>query len=108
PRGRRTRIVALFIALVVVGDAITLTFTRAGLITMAASLALVGVADWRARGPEAGSRLLARVAIAIAVLFVASRSTQSMWLRLTSEGQESWYRAGFDAPQTIAIAGGGT
>lgn len=107
-RGRRIRIVALFIALVVVGDAITLTFTRAGLITMAASLALVGLADWRARGPEAGSRLVAGVAISIAVLFVASRSTQSMWLRLTSEGQESWYRASVDAPETIAIAGGHT
>jgi hypothetical protein len=106
PRASRTRIAALFIALIVVGDAITLTFTRAGLITMAASLTLVGLADWRARGPEAGSRLVAGVAISIAVLFLASRSTQSMWLRLTSEGQDSWYRAKVEAPDTIAIARG--
>jgi O-antigen ligase len=108
PRRRRGRIVAVFIAVVVVGEAITLTFTRAGLITMALSLALAGVLDRRVRGRAAATPLVAGVAIAIAALFLASRSTQSMWLRLTSEGQEAWYRASVTAPAALEMASGHT
>ena len=49
-------VAALFVALVVIGEAITLTFTRAGLITMAASLALVGAI----RAARAGAPTAAR------------------------------------------------
>jgi hypothetical protein len=100
--------VMLFVALVVIGEAITLTFTRAGLITMAASLALVGGIRYAQRGFDAGTRLLAGVAVSIGGLFLASHSTQSMWLRFTSEGQESWYRATVAAPREIRIATGRT
>src|SRR5262245_36325442 len=43
----RGRAIVWFAALAVIGEAITLTFTRAGLITMATSLALVGAWRWR-------------------------------------------------------------
>jgi hypothetical protein len=38
------------------------------------------------------------------VLFFASRPAQWLWLRLTTEGQESWYRAAIDAPPDVSIA----
>jgi O-antigen ligase/polysaccharide polymerase Wzy-like membrane protein len=104
--GRRMRVVASFVALVVIGEAITLTFTRAGLITMATSLALVGAIRHSRRGVDAGTLLVAGLALVIATLFLASRSTQSMWLRFTSEGQESWYRAKVDAPEQVEIPAG--
>ncbi len=97
----------LFGALVIVGDAILLTFTRAGLMTMAASL-LIAVAVLRAqRAPAAATRLVAALAVIIAALLLSSRSSQAMWLRATSEGQESWYRAAIAAPGEIALPAGG-
>ena len=103
---RRARVAALFLALAVIGEAITLTFTRAGLVTMATSLLLVGVIRRRQRGTEAGAALIAGLAVVIAALSVGSRSTESVWLRLTSEGQESWYRAKIVAPAELELPTG--
>ena len=51
-------------------------------------------------------RLLAGLAVVIVLLFAGSRSAESLWLRLTSEGQETWYRAAIVAPQTLELATG--
>lgn len=106
--GRRATASAVFVALALIADAITLTFTRAGLITMAVSLAIVGVTRHRRKGPDAGVAAITALAVVIGALVLASRSTQSLWLRFTSEGQESWYRVAVDAPPEIAIPSGGT
>jgi hypothetical protein len=102
-RQRRTT-VALFVALLVIAEGIVLTLTRAGLATMVTSMA--GAVLWRGRlhGVDGSVRLIAALATLIAVLFVASRSTQSLWLRLTSEGQEVWYRSSVQAPPAIAFS----
>ena len=42
----------------------------------------------------------------IALLFAGSRSAESLWLRLTTEGQESWYRARIVAPPRLELATG--
>jgi hypothetical protein len=42
------------------------------------------------------------------VLVVASRSTGALTLRLTSEGQEAWYRASIIAPSQLSFATGET
>jgi O-antigen ligase len=97
---------AVFAALVVVAEAITLTFTRAGLLTMATSLVFVGALRWRLRSWDRGVTLLAVLAFLIAAAFAGSRSGQSVWLRLTSEGQEAWYRFAVKAPAEIALATG--
>lgn len=99
-------VAAIVAALLVIAEAITLTFTRAGLITMATSLALAGAIRRAERGSDAGVALMAGLAVAIAALFLASRSAESVWLRLTSEGQESWYRARVDAPAAVDLATG--
>jgi len=102
----RVRVAMVFVALVVIAEAITLTFTRAGLITMAVSLLVVGGA--RRLRPHAGpaTALLAGLAAIVVLLFAGSHSTESLWLRLTSEGQESWYRAAVVAPRTLELKTG--
>jgi len=104
--GRRAWTAAAFAALLAIAEAIALTFTRAGWIAMAASLAWVVAARFRGRGVDAGVRLLIALAVAVAALFVTSRSAEAMWLRLTSESQESWYRAAIDAPAALTFAPG--
>ena len=82
--GRRMPAAALFGALLVIAEGIVLTLTRAGLVTMAASLACAGFWRGRQRGLDGAVRSIAALSIAIVVLVAASRSTQSLWLRLTS------------------------
>jgi hypothetical protein len=91
------------LALAVIGEAITLTFTRAGLITMATSLVFAGVWRWRQCGYERGAVMLGALALSIVGLFLISRPAQSLWLRMTSEGQESWYRAKIEGPAQLSI-----
>jgi hypothetical protein len=61
----------------------------------------------RAHGLDSGGKLLAALSVAIVALMVSSRSMQSMWLRLTTEGQESWYRARISPPPQIDFAANG-
>jgi hypothetical protein len=102
----RLRTVLWFLALVAIGGAITLTFTRAGLITMAASVLIVGAVRATRRGWEGGSVLLAALSVVVFAFFVSSRSAQSLWLRFTTEGQDTWYRARIDAPKSVSMATG--
>ncbi len=101
---RLGRVAALFMALVVIAEAITLTFTRAGLITMAASLLLVGGVRRRRRRRDAGAAVVAGLAGVVALLCAVSLPAETVWLRLTSEGQESWYRAKVVAPPDLRLS----
>ena len=103
--GRQGRVVTLFVALAAIAEAITLTFTRAGLITLATSLVLVGVVR-RMRRRDASTALLAGLAVSIAVFGLGSRPAESLWLRLTSESQESWYRARIEAAPDLVLPPG--
>jgi O-antigen ligase/polysaccharide polymerase Wzy-like membrane protein len=105
-RARPVRVAAVLTALLVVGEGIIVTFTRAGLITMAASVALAFVVRVRSRGLDAGARLVAALAIGVAALFLSSRSAESLWLRLTTEGQGTWYRASIVAPPDLELPTG--
>ena len=98
--------IAAFVALLVVAEAITLTYTRAGLIAMGATLAIVAAVRYRHRGVDAGVGAVAALAFGVVALFAVSRSAESIRLRLTSEGQESWYRAEIEAPLTVALPTG--
>src|SRR6185369_5409015 len=103
--GRQGRVVTLFVALAAIAEAITLTFTRAGVITLATSLVLVGVVR-RMRRRDASTALLAGLAVSIAVFGLGSRPAESLWLRLTSESQESWYRARIEAAPDLVLPPG--
>ncbi len=93
----------LFGALLLVAEAIALTFTRAGLISVGATLATVAALRYRRFGADAAVRAVAALTLAVVALVGASRSTESLWLRLTTEGQESWYRATIDAPSELTL-----
>jgi hypothetical protein len=73
---------------------------------MATSLLLVGATRRMRRRGDAGTPLLAGLALSIACLSIGSRPAQSLWLRLTSEGQESWYRADIDAAPELILPPG--
>jgi hypothetical protein len=96
------------IVLAAIAEAVILTYTRAGLITMASSLAIVGV--WRARGCgfDPGAKALVVVAAIVAVELAASHSPESVRLRMTTETQNAWYRASFDAPLEVSLTTGDT
>lgn len=98
---------ALMAALGLVGEGIVLTFTRAGLLTAATSLIIVaGVSLWRGR-TGAPVAAIALVAVVLVLEVTASRSSEAMRVRLTSEGQEHWFRATVHAPEKISMSTGG-
>ena len=111
---RRARVALLFATLLFVAYAITLTFTRSGLILMAVTLVWCGAMRVRRACPErsrragfeSGARLVALLGGAIAVMFFGSRSLDSIWLRFTTEAQETWYRAGIEAPAEVTLVTG--
>ena len=95
-----------FVALLIVAEAIVMTFTRAGLITVAISLAILVVLRIRQCGLDIGGRFLAGLSVAVVVLAATSRSVQSLWLRLSTEGQDNWYRARVNAPPSVEFTTG--
>ncbi len=78
----------------------SLTFTRAGLISMAASLLFVGgLAAAAARHPRRAVRAIVGARGGRRRADVASsHSLESMRLRLTTETEAAWYRARIQAP----------
>ncbi len=104
---RDTRHLALVVfALALLAGGLALTFTRAGFLTVAASLL---VAAWFRVSRYGVERGLAWLAVAGALVVVAplvSWPAETASLRLTSEGRQGWYRATFDAPATIEAAPG--
>jgi hypothetical protein len=103
---RRRSAIAIGAALLLIAEAIILTFTRAGLIAILASVALA--AWWRVR--QANDRIAVRALFALAALiivqFAASRPAQHLWLRLTTEAQSGWYRSAITAPAELSLAPG--
>ena len=92
-------------ALVAVAAGIVATFTRAGLITMAASLVLVGGFAFRNAGAwtKVHTRL-ALLAAAIVVLMMSSRSPQMLLARMSAEGSQEWYGASYRVPSALTLA----
>jgi O-antigen ligase len=105
---RTLRTTVVFAALLLVAYAITLTFTRSGLISMAVVIAGVTAACIRRRGLDGAVRLVVLLGVGVAAVFLGSRSLDSIWLRFTTEGQESWYRARITAPAAVTLATGTT
>ncbi len=93
--------VVLLLALTV--EAIVLTFTRSGLITVGTSLALVGVMHWRRNGCDRTTWCIACVALLTGVSLWSSRSAEALLLRMTSETQGQWFSAEVDAPSYLSI-----
>ncbi len=105
--GRRTVSLVVGLALIVIGEAVVLTLTRSGLISLASTLVIIGVLRSRQRGLDAGVKALALVGATLLVLLASSRSFEVWRLRLTTEGV-SGYAARFEAPRELAFSSGAT
>lgn len=105
-RRRPGTAVAIAFALVAMAWAVLLTYTRAGLITMATSTLLVAAWRWWRVGGDRGLRAVAAVGVALVVIVPLSRSADAMRLRLTTEQQDGWYQAAVDAPAAVTLAAG--
>lgn len=101
---RRGLAVLVAATILLLAEALILTFTRAGLLAMASSLAIVGWLRYTERGLDRGARLVLAIGVVIAAQLFTSRSAESLRLRLMTEGQDDWYRAEVDAPQELAMA----
>jgi O-antigen ligase len=102
---RAYAVVAGVTALVLMAQGIIVTFTRAGLLTLSTSLALVAFLRIReSRRIDPAVAALAGVALAVVVQFATSRPAESLRLRMSTEGQENWYRASVDAPLDVVVA----
>ncbi len=91
----------LLLALTV--EAIVLTFTRSGLITVATSLVLVAGLHWRRHGVDRTLWCITAVALLTGVSLLSSRSAEALVLRMTSETQGRWFSARIEAPQQLTI-----
>lgn len=101
-------LVGLVLALALTAEAIVLTFTRSGLITVAVSLGVVGALHWRRHGSDRVAACLVAVVLLAGAALGSSRSAEALALRLTSETQGQWYAARFDAPRALTIEAGQT
>lgn len=100
------RVVVLIGVLLVIGEGLSLTFARAGLMGAMASLAAIGVWRFGRRGPDGGVVLIAVLATIILALPLLSWSQEAVRLRFSSEGRQGWYRAHFDAATSMTMATG--
>jgi hypothetical protein len=107
-RGRTAFAVSAAIVLAAIGEAITLTLTRSGLVTVASSLLIVGLWRWRAHRFDSAVKAMVAIGVVIVIELLASHSLDAVRLRMTTEGQADWYRASIAAPAEMAFATGST
>jgi len=105
-RGQRAMSVVVFLLLALIAEAVILTFTRAGFLTIAASLGVVGLLRYRRQRFDGGVKAIVALSVVISIELLASRPAESFVLRMTTEGQQSWYSADFEVPPEIAIPAG--
>jgi O-Antigen ligase len=100
---RPIRQFVLIAALALVVEAIVFTFTRAGLLTVALSLAIGGASQWMRHGFGRTTRAVCVLAIIAAIELLSSRSLEMLALRLTTEGQGRWFSAVFEVPSRVTL-----
>jgi hypothetical protein len=106
--GRRYRsAVIAFGALVLIAEGVTLTYTRSGLVTIVLTLVIAAGGRGRPVGDDPALPALALLGVVVGTLFLASRSSEGLRLRLTTEGQDEWFRAEIAAPDHLNLSTGG-
>jgi hypothetical protein len=107
---RRRRLLAVMLAVValLIAEASLLTFTRAGLVTIVMTIAWLAFCRLRSVGLDRIVIAHGVLAFVVVGLFLSSRPAESMTLRLTSEGQDTWYAAAIQAPARVHLATGET
>lgn len=106
--GERRRTAVAFAALVLIAVGIVATFTRAGLIGMAVSLAIVGGLRFaRTRRFDRAHLALGVLAVAIVASIFLLRSPAGLLARWSTEGSQAWYGAQYDVPERLQFVPGG-
>jgi hypothetical protein len=100
------RFVLLAMALLLIAEGLSLTFTRAGLAGMLASLAAIAFWRFARRGPDSGVVVIAVLAALVLALPLFSWSREAVRLRFSSEGRQGWYRADFKAAPAMTMSTG--
>jgi hypothetical protein len=103
-RRKYGRSVLVGILIVALGQAISLTSSRAGLALMLGALALVGTSWFRRRRFDSGTQGLLAIVVLIGIQFPTTSAFQNLGLRLTTEGQSAWYSASFDVPIDVTVS----
>lgn len=99
--------ILVFIVLGLIAETIILTLSRSGLLSMAGMLAVAGGLWLVRRGPDPGFWAIAAVTVMIAGLLGYRVINDSMLrLRLTTENDESWYRARYQVPAQLSFETG--
>jgi hypothetical protein len=97
-----------FIALVIIAAGITATFTRAGLLAMAAAITIVAVLRLSRVPPKrAGLATLTALSATIFAIVLVSHSPELLATRLTTEGSQAWYGARYEVPGRLELNTGG-
>jgi hypothetical protein len=100
----RSQVAWSTVGLALAGAGVIATFTRAGLITMTVSLAMVGgMLFVSARGWSRAHARLAVLAGVLMLLVLASRSPQMLVTRLSTEGSQDWYGAAYTVPPALTL-----
>ena len=94
--------------LFVIGQSITLTSSRAGLALIVASVAVVSALRVKRVGFDVCAKSLLALLALIGIQLPTTHSFENLALRLTTEGQNAWYRASFDVPREVSIPTGET
>ena len=105
-RGANGRAVLMAAAILVIAEGIILTLARAGLITMAASLAIVLAGLTIRRGFDRACRATGAIAALIAVCLLATWPAAPLRARLTTENHDGWYVATWKTPSDLRMHGG--
>lgn len=94
-------------ALTLVAAGIVASFTRAGLLGMFASLAVVaGLRYQRTRGVDASIRRLAALSAIVVLLIAGSRSPEAWASRVSTDTSQDWYGADYTVPATLTLPPG--
>jgi hypothetical protein len=96
----------VFALLALIAEAITLTFTRAGLVTMASAIGIVVLLRHQRHGFDGAVKAIAGLSALIGLQVLATRPAESNLVRMTTEGQQSWYGAAVEAPPDITMTAG--
>ena len=95
---------AAFVALVCCAAGVVATFTRAGLVTIAMSIAVFGaIAYVDSRRLTAVHARLAALVVVLAGLVMLSRSPQMLVARMSTDISQDWYGASYEVPDTLTL-----
>ena len=98
----------ILLALTLVGAGVIATFTRAGLISMALSLAVMALAYYAGRRRwEREHTPLAALAILLFGFALVSHSPALLIMRFVTDTSQDWYGASYDAPTQLRFRPGG-